>query len=145
MSDTSLLAPDFAPATEADWRALVAKTLGEAPFESLEKATVEGLPIAPLYAQAAAPAITPRAADAERPWDLRTLVAHPDAARANSEVLRDLEGGAASAIVRIDPTGKTGVAVGSAGALAQVLDGVIVELAPSRLTPASWDPRPPTG
>ena len=36
MSDTSLLAPDFAPATEADWRALVAKTLGEAPFESLE-------------------------------------------------------------------------------------------------------------
>ena len=133
MSDTSLLAPDFAPATEADWRALVAKTLGEAPFESLEKATVEGLPIAPLYAQAAAPAITPRAADAERPWDLRTLVAHPDAARANSEVLRDLEGGAASAIVRIDPTGKTGVAVGSAGALAQVLDGVIVELAPVAL------------
>jgi len=133
MSDTSLLAPDFAPATEADWRALVAKTLGEAPFESLEKATLEGLPIAPLYAQATAPAITPRAVDADRPWDLRTLVAHPDAARANSEVLRDLEGGAASAIVRIDPTGKTGVAVGSAGALAQVLDGVIVELAPVAL------------
>ena len=137
MSDASLLAAkfvgDFAPATEADWRALVAKTLGEAPFESLEKATVEGLPIAPLYAQAAAPAITPRALDAQRPWDLRTLIAHPDAARANSEVLRDLEGGAASAIVRIDPTGKAGVAVGSAGGLAQVLDGVIVELAPVAL------------
>lgn len=137
MSDASLLAAkfvgDFAPATEADWLALVAKTLGAAPFESLEKATVEGLPIAPLYAQASAPAITPRAVDAERPWDLRTLVAHPDAARANSEVLRDLEGGAASAIVRIDPTGKSGVAVGSAGGLAQVLDGVIVELAPVAL------------
>ncbi len=52
MSDASLLAPklvgDFAPATEADWRALVAKTLGETPFDSLQKATVEGLPIAPL-------------------------------------------------------------------------------------------------
>ncbi len=44
--NASLLAPqlvgDFPPATEADWRALVAKTLGEAPFSSLEKVTVEG-------------------------------------------------------------------------------------------------------
>jgi methylmalonyl-CoA mutase len=133
MSDASTLVPrlvgDFAPATEADWRALVAKTLGEAPFETLEKTTVEGLPIAPLYAPAPAPAIPPRALDADRPWDIRTLTAHPDAARANSEVLRDLEGGAASVIVRIDPTGEAGVAVGSAGGLAQVLDGVILEFA----------------
>ena len=137
MSDASLLPPklvgDFAVATEADWRALVAKTLGEAPFQSLEKATVEGLPIAPLYAPAAAPAIAPRSLDPERPWDLRTLTAHPDAARANSEILRDLEGGAASVIVRIDPTGKGGVAIGSAGGLAQALSGVILELAPAAL------------
>lgn len=137
MSDASLLPPklvgDFAPATEADWRALVAKTLGEAPFDSLEKVTVEGLPIAPLYAPAATPAIAPRALDPDRPWDLRTLARHPDVARANSDILRDLEGGAASTIVRIDPTGKSGVAIGSAGGLAQALSGVILELAPVAL------------
>lgn len=133
MSDAPALAADFPPSTEADWRALVAKTLGEAPFESLEKATVEGLPIEPLYAQATRPAIAPRTLDPDRHWDIRTLVAHPDPARANSEVLRDLEGNAASVIVRIDPSGRAGVAVGSAAGLAQVLDGVILELAPVAL------------
>jgi len=137
MSDASVLAPklvgDFTPAAEADWRALVAKTLGEAPFASLEKTTVEGLAIEPLYAQATAPAITPRALDPDRHWEIRTLVAHPDIARANAEVLRDLEGAAASVIVRIDPAGKTGVAVGSAQGLAKVLEGVILEFAPIAL------------
>ncbi|MGH6965859.1 MAG: methylmalonyl-CoA mutase family protein [Phenylobacterium sp.] len=137
MSDASLLPSklvgDFPPATEADWRALVAKTLGETPFDSLEKVTVEGLAIEPLYAPAAAPAIAPRASDGDRPWDLRTLTAHPDVVRANSEILRDLEGGAASALVRIDPTGRTGVAIGSAAGLAQALSGVILELAPIAL------------
>ena len=40
----STLTGDFPPATEADWRALVDKTLGETPFASLEKTTAEGLP-----------------------------------------------------------------------------------------------------
>jgi methylmalonyl-CoA mutase len=145
MSDASLLPPklvgDFPPATEADWRGLVAKTLGETPFDSLEKATVEGLPIAPLYAPAPAPAIAPRAFDADRPWDLRTLTRHPDVVRANSEILRDLEGGAASAVVRIDPTGRTGVAIGSAGGLAQALGGVILELAPVALDAGYLGPK----
>jgi len=34
--------------------------------------------------------------------------------RANAEILADLRGGAAAAIVRIDPTGKAGAAIGSA-------------------------------
>ncbi|MDB5424428.1 MAG: mutA [Phenylobacterium sp.] len=133
MSDASIPTADFSPATEADWRALVAKTLGEAPFASLEKATAEGLGIEPLYRQAPAPAIAGRTPDPDRAWDLRTLTAHPDAARANGEALRDLEGGAASIIVRIDPTGRAGVAVGSAQGLARVLDGVILEFAPVAL------------
>ena len=115
MSDAPALAADFAPATEADWRALVAKTLGDAPFESLRKVTVEGLAIEPLYLQAPRPAIAPRALDPDRHWQIRTLTGHPDAARANAEVLRDLAGNAASAIIRIDPTGKAGVAVGVGG------------------------------
>ncbi|MDB5463895.1 MAG: mutA [Phenylobacterium sp.] len=137
MADAPALVPtlagDFPPATEADWRALVDKTLGEAPFASLEKTTVEGLPIAPLYAPAPRPAAPARAVAAERAWEVATLTAHPDPARANAEILADLRGGAAAAVVRIDPTGEAGVVVGSADQLARLLDGVILELAPAGL------------
>ena len=54
------------PAGEDAWRALVAKTLGDKPPESLRRATVEGLPIDPLYAPAERPAaFPPRPFDAE--------------------------------------------------------------------------------
>jgi methylmalonyl-CoA mutase len=127
------LAGDFPPATEADWRALVDKTLGEAPFSSLEKTTVEGLAIEPLYAAAPAPTAPARTVPADRAWEVATLTAHPDPARANSEILADLRGGAAAVIVRIDPAGKTGIAIGSEAALARALDGVILEFAPVAL------------
>ena len=137
MADTTVkalaLAGDFQPATEADWRALVDKTLGEAPFSSLEKVTVEGLPIAPLYAPAPKPGAPARAVPADRAWEVATLTAHPDPARANAEILADLRGGAAAAVLRIDPAGKTGVALGSAADLARALDGVILEFAPVAL------------
>ncbi|MET0272439.1 MAG: methylmalonyl-CoA mutase family protein [Phenylobacterium sp.] len=144
MADARLLTHDFPPATPDAWRALVAKTLGEAPFASLEKATAEGLVIAPLYPPGALPGAQPfpaRPFDADRHWDLRTLTAHPDAATANRELMTDLEGGAASVIVRIDPTGERGVAVGSADGLARVLDGVILELAPTVLDAGFLGPK----
>jgi methylmalonyl-CoA mutase len=130
---TANLTGDFAPGTEADWRALVDKTLGEAPFSSLEKTTVEGLAIEPLYLAAPQSQAPARAVPADRAWEVATLTAHPDPVRANSEILADLRGGAASSIVRIDPTGKAGVALGSAAGLARVLDGVILEFAPITL------------
>ena len=121
MADFALLDPGFPPAGEDAWRALVAKTLGDKPFESLTQTTVEGLPIAPLYGAADHPApFPPRPFDAERPWDVRTLSAHPDPARVNAEVLADLEGGAASVIV----AGHT-----TPHALTQALAGVVVEFA----------------
>ena len=135
MADTTLLTADFEPATEEAWRALVTKTLGEKPFESLLKQTAEGLPIAPFYVSGEKPGapFPPRPFDAARPWDIRVLTAHPDANHANAEILADLEGGAASAVVRIDPTGAAGVAVGSAEGLARVLSGVVLEMAPVAL------------
>jgi methylmalonyl-CoA mutase len=137
MADAPALTPsltgDFAAATEADWRALVDKTLGEAPFSSLEKVTAEGLAIEPLYAAADQAQAPTRAVSVDRAWEVATLTAHPDPARANAEILADLRGGAAGAIVRIDPTGKTGVAVGSAADLARVLDEIILEFAPVAL------------
>ncbi|MBI1200786.1 MAG: methylmalonyl-CoA mutase [Phenylobacterium sp.] len=122
MADARLLDPGFPPAGEDAWRDLVARTLGDKPFESLTKATAEGLPIAPLYAGADAPAaFPPRPFHAERPWDLRVLSAHPDPARVNAELLADLEGGAASVIVR---------GHAAPDALARALKDVVVELAP---------------
>lgn len=116
-------------ATAADWRALVEKTLKDAPFDSLRRTTVEGLPIAPLYEAGQAVAFTPRPHDAERPWDVRAAVRHPDPARARADLLADLDGGAASILVTLDPSGEAGVAIGSATDLGQVLDGVFLELA----------------
>ncbi len=137
MADPSTLPPDlagdFAPATAADWRALVDKTLGESPYSTIETATVEGLPIAPLYAPADRPRAPARAVPADRAWEVATLTAHPDPARANAEILADLRGGAAATILRIDPTGQAGTAVGSATDLSQALDGVILEFAPVAL------------
>jgi methylmalonyl-CoA mutase len=124
---------DAAPATRQDWLALVQKTLKDKSLESLTKRTADGLIIAPLYTDEDAPVaaqlrFAPR--DAERSWDLRALTAHPSPDAANAEILADLDGGAASAIVRIDPSGQNGVAIGSAEGLARALDGVILELAP---------------
>ena len=121
MSDFARLDPGFPPAGEDAWRALVAKTLGDKPFESLTQVTAEGLPIAPLYGAAAhlAP-FPPRPFNAERPWDVRTFSAHPDPARVNAELLADLEGGAASVIVAGHATLE---------ALTQALSGVVVEFA----------------
>jgi methylmalonyl-CoA mutase len=133
MADTSILDPGIPPAGEDAWRALVAKTLGDKPFESLTKSTVEGLPIAPLYAASEAPAAFPaRPFDGERPWDIRVLSAHADPARANAELLADLEGGAASVIVKGHAT---------ADALARALKDVIVELAPVGLDAGFHGPK----
>lgn len=142
MAKPTTLAADFPPAREEDWRALVAKTLGDKPFESLASATVDGLPVAPLYPASPAAALPGlRPYDAERPWDIRVITAHPDPRAANREILRDLEGGAASVLLRLDPTGRTGVAVGSPDGLAAALDGVILELAPVALDAGFLGPK----
>lgn len=144
MAETSSLAAAFPAASAADWRALVAKTLGDKPFDSLTGATVDGVPIAPLYTADDAPAAPPmtcRPFDADRPWDVRVATVHPDPTGANRELLRDLEGGAASAILRIDPTAVGGAAIGSADQLARALDGVLLELAPVALDAGFLGPK----
>ena len=126
------LAEDFAPATREDWLKLVSKTLDGGDFDQrLVGHTADGLEIQPLYTPSdglgvAAP-VGPR--DPEKAWDIRALSAHPDPVRAHGDLLADLEGGATSGLLKIDPTGASGVAIGSAAGLAEVLDGVVLELA----------------
>ncbi|MDP3382795.1 MAG: methylmalonyl-CoA mutase family protein [Phenylobacterium sp.] len=126
-------AVEFPQASAEDWRALVLKTLGDKPPESLTTTTAEGLTITPLYGPMDAQPVPTRPFHPQRAWALQGVTPHPAPARANADILADLEGGAASALVALDPQGKTGCAVGSAEDLALVLDGVILELAPVAL------------
>jgi methylmalonyl-CoA mutase len=128
--DVIPLAADFAPATREAWMRLVEKTLKGADFETLRSRTPDGIGIEPLYTaeDAAAPSpVRPGVSDdAQRPWDLRALVSHPEPVKANAQALEELENGAASLVVRADPRD-----------LEQVLDGVVLELAPVALD-AGW-------
>lgn len=127
------LAASFGPPSETAWLELVNKTLKGAGPETLVTTTRDGLSIAPLYREGPAAAVRSPIRDTERPWDIRTGTRHPDPARANADILADLAGGAASVLVKIDPSGKNGVAVGSQDDLARVLNGVLLDLAPVAL------------
>jgi methylmalonyl-CoA mutase len=124
------LAADFPPPDRDAWLALVERTLKGAPLSSLTRGTLEGLPIEPLYEAAAA---APSPAKAAPGWEVRALVRHPDPAGANDEALSDLAQGAQGLLLRLDPTGEHGIAVGSAEALARALDGVMLDVAPVAL------------
>lgn len=136
MTETTIpLAAEFGAPSRETWLALVEKTLKGGSIDKLTSRTRDGLAIQPLYRQedAAAAPVRSGPRDSERPWDLRSLAAHPDPARANADLLADLENGAASVLVKIDPTGRDGVAVASQADLARVLEGVLLDLAPVAL------------
>ena len=93
----------FPTPSPADWRVLAEKALKDRPLESLVHLDADGLAVRPLYAAATgvAPISAPRASDADgRAWDVRTLVEGDEAAEVNEAVLADLEGGAASILLK---------------------------------------------
>jgi methylmalonyl-CoA mutase len=144
------LASGFPAPDDGAWRALMAKTLKDQPFETLISKTYDGIAVQPLYTPRAVSVLpeTLRARtplDGDRPWDIRVSVDHPDPADANRLALAELNGGATSLLLRIDPTGETGVAIGSRADLERVLAGVYLDLAPVALdagflgtTAAGW-------
>lgn len=135
--DAIPLAADFPPPDREAWLALVRKTLKGEALETLTSRSYDGLPTEALYA--GGPVLPDdvrfgmvRSQGPGR-WDLRTVIAHPDPATANAQALQDLENGANSLLLRIDPTGADGIAVSDAGDLARVVAGVEIELAPVAL------------
>ncbi|MDP2764675.1 MAG: methylmalonyl-CoA mutase family protein [Brevundimonas sp.] len=109
----------------ADWRVLAEKALKDRPLESLVHLDADGLAVRPLYAAATggAPVSAPRPSDADgRAWDVRTLVEGDDPAAVNAAALADLEGGAASILLR-------GAVLADSEPLARAQDGVAQELA----------------
>lgn len=115
----------FPTPSPADWRGLAEKALKDRPLESLVHLDADGLAIRPLYAAATGgqPVSAPRPSDADgRAWDLRTLVEGDDPAAVNAAVLADLEGGAASVLLK-------GAMLADSEPLARALEGVALELA----------------
>lgn len=109
----------------ADWRVLAEKALKDRPLESLVHLDADGLAVRPLYAAATGgqPISAPRSSDAEgRPWDVRTLIEGDDASAMNAAALADLEGGAASILLR-------GAVLADSEPLTRALNGVVLELA----------------
>jgi methylmalonyl-CoA mutase len=136
MSDAEVipLAADFEPPPPEAWLRLVEKTLKGAAFDTLRSRTADGLLVEPLYTEAEPAPVRPRFSDdADRPWQVRTLVGHPDPAQASADAVQDLENGAASVLLAVDPSGRDGVAVASRDDLARALDGVVLDLAPVAL------------
>lgn len=91
------LAAEFPAATRADWMKRVEAVLKGASYdEKLVKTTAEGIRLEPLYGQIAGP----RAArEHQTPWTLCQRVDHPDAAKANEQVLEDLANGATGLVL----------------------------------------------
>ncbi|HEY1225640.1 MAG TPA: methylmalonyl-CoA mutase family protein [Brevundimonas sp.] len=116
----------FDTPSRADWETLAVKAMKGAPLDSLTRTDADGLTVAPLHTadDGIEPVFAPRATDADgRPWDLRTLVEGDDPAAVNGAILTDLEGGAASILIR-------GAVTADPEPLARALAGVALELAP---------------
>jgi len=153
-SDAHLaLARDFPAADRQQWRALVAAVLaksgarsgaGEAagdPEDALSHRDYDGLRIAPLYTAAdlpdgvgieaaglpGQPPFTRGSSAGRARWDVRQRVADPDPAATNRAALAELAGGASSLWLQL------GSGVAPVESLAEVLDGVYLELAPLAL------------
>src|SRR5204863_3752317 len=127
-SDDLRLAADFAPATQDDWKKLVAGVLKGAPFEKLVGKTYDGIRINPIYSRAkgAAP-IAGRAAAAA--WQIMQRIDHPDAAQANAQARHDLENGATGlSLVFAGANGAHGLGLDpSPEAVEKILDGIFLD------------------
>ena len=147
------LAANFEGAGHDQWLKLVDKVLGGAPFDKkLISHTYDGIALQPLYtrdnwnAEAASSGL-PGGAPFTRGgsvlgtsadgWDIRQSHGHPDPATTNKQILADLERGVTSIALKIDPTGKSGVAIQSAEDMETTLEGVYLDLAPIVLEPVS--------
>jgi methylmalonyl-CoA mutase len=142
------LADDFAAATDAGWMKLIEKVLAGAPFDKkLVSRTYDKIEIKPLYTKAdwhgdaGLPGGAPytRGASAlgtsQHGWDIRQVHGHPDPDLVNAHILADLEGGATSIVLKIDPSGENGTAVRSRADFETALKGVLLDLAPIVLEP----------
>lgn len=136
------LASEFPRPTEAEWRALVEKSLRGAPHESLKTRLYEGFETEPLYTRAdgtawrtqtgepgAAPYVrgVGLPAASREPWVILQLVDHLDIDEANRQLRQDLSEGAGGLWVQLGgniPYGGAYLGARTLGALDKVFQDV---------------------
>ncbi|MCB0218238.1 MAG: methylmalonyl-CoA mutase small subunit [Chrysiogenetes bacterium] len=143
------LAGDFEKPTYEQWLKVVDKALGGAPFEKkMVTRTYEGFDLKPLYTRedweaggdpAGLPGADPftRGAHASgaaaEGWDICQEHAHPDVKTTSEAILKDLERGVNSILLRIDDGHTGGVGIESLAELKAALEGVYLDVAPLAL------------
>jgi methylmalonyl-CoA mutase len=144
MSDSQLkFVDDFPTPTYDEWVAEVDKALKGAPFDKkMFTKTYEGITVRPVYTRqdwpptgdpsgfpGAMPFTRGSTAAGSRvdDWDVRQIHAYPDPAKCNELILKELERGVTSLILRFDGAAKAGMDADGSGA--EVLageDGIMV-------------------
>ena len=137
--------PDF---DESDWRQKVEAALkGRAP-ETLNTKTIDGIGIQALYRSTdantsddpegyigQAPYVRGRQRDTaeDRAWDIRQVVEATSPEQANKLALEELERGASSVQLNIDPKGRCGTPINDLASMRQALSGIRMDWAPVAL------------
>ena len=140
--DVSPIASGFPEPSLEGWERLAEAALKGRSLDALGSRTADGVAFGPLHV--AAPDFTSARVerapgDSMRPWDARTLVAHPSPDDANAQALEDLAQGAASVLLRLQSTDCDGIVCNDESTLARVLQDVQTELAPVALSAPSRD------
>jgi len=150
VTETSFMR-EFPGASEEAWRALVDKALKGVKFDdALVSRTHDGLRIEPLYTRQDETVPDPAGLPGQAPfargfrqtvdqpaWDIRQLRASGDPAKANKQILADLEGGATSVTLRLAAPEQNGIAISSDTDLARTLEGVYPEFIRIALEPGA--------
>jgi len=132
------LASEFPALEREDWHALVEASLKGRPFETLRKATADGIVIEPVYGAAHEASALPAAASRTTAdaWTLVQRVDMPDISAANAQILDDLMNGA-TGISLVTPgsitAGASGVAVTDSRSLQRLFESVELDLIDLRL------------
>ncbi len=147
-TEESSLAAGFAAHSLKDWQALADKGLRGAAFaETLVRRTADGIARGPLRTAADDPANagiagqfpfvrgTRAHSDAHHPWHIAQGCNASAPTVANAQLLEDLQGGGSALWLRLDPAGKDGTAVRNLEAMAQLLCGIDLRLAPVLFDP----------
>ncbi len=132
MAGDAPLAAGFAAPTQADWLRLAEKALKGQTLAEVTATTPDGIVLKPLSVAGDAEPVSVRRAEGPAGpgrWDIRTRIAHPAPAAAAAQALEDLEGGASSILLALDPSGADGVVATDPAALAQAIAGVEPEMA----------------
>lgn len=133
MSEDQLdLASEFPAASDDEWRAAVAKALGDRPFAKVMRSqSYDGIPVEALYTKDNA-RIEPQPDARDGVWQIMAPHWNPDASATNEAILDDLERGATGLTLRLATGHFPGIDVAD---LPTALEGVYLNMARLELLP----------